>query len=178
MVKYPGFQALTGTTLTLRLLLLLAFAAFLSAGCSKDEVEDDLDATELSAYTSAQESLRAGNYRGAVQKLQLLEARFPFGRYAEQAQLELIYAYYKSAQSESARSAADRYIRLHPSHPNVDYAYYLKGLVNFERGGTVLDIIVERDLSAFDRNLLLNAYNDFKLLLQRFVLADTLFQLL
>ena len=65
--------------------LLLALA--LVTGCSKDEAEDDLEATELAYYTSAQESLRAGNYSGAIQKLQLLESRFPFGRYAEQSQL-------------------------------------------------------------------------------------------
>ena len=64
------------------------------AGCSKDEVEDDLEATEQAAYNSAQSSLRAGNYQGAIQKLQLLESRFPFGRYAEQAQLEIIFAYF------------------------------------------------------------------------------------
>lgn len=168
MVKYPGFQALTGTTLTLRLLLLLAFAAFLSAGCSKDEVEDDLDATELSAYTSAQESLRAGNYRGAVQKLQLLEARFPFGRYAEQAQLELIYAYYKSAQSESARSAADRFIRLHPSHPNVDYAYYLKGVISFEQDKNFLSNFIPMDPSTRDPGAARESFNDFTQLIRRF----------
>jgi len=168
MVKYPGFQALTGTTLTLRLLLLLAFAAFLSAGCSKDEVEEDLDATELSAYTSAQESLRAGNYRGAVQKLQLLEARFPFGRYAEQAQLELIYAYYKSAQPESARSAADRFIRLHPSHPNVDYAYYLKGVISFEQDKNFLSNFIPMDPSTRDPGAARESFNDFTQLIRRF----------
>lgn len=168
MVKYLGFQALTGNTLTLRLLLLLAIAAFLSAGCSKDEVEVDLDATELSAYTSAQESLRAGNYRGAVQKLQMLEARFPFGRYAEQAQLELIYAYYKSAQSESARSAADRFIRLHPNHPNVDYAYYLKGVISFEQDKNFLSNFIPMDPSTRDPGAARESFNDFTQLIRRF----------
>ena len=94
--------------------------------------------------------------------------RFPFGKYATQAQIDVAYAYYKFNEPDSAITALERFIKLHPRHPSVDYAYYLKGLVNFDRGGTVLDILVERDPSAFDKNLLLTAYNDFKLLLQRF----------
>ena len=69
---------------------------------------------------------------------------------------------------DSAITAIDRFIKLHPRNPSVDYAYYLKGLVNFERGGTVLDVISERDLSDFDRELLLAAYNDFRVLTDRF----------
>ena len=80
----------------------LLFVLVFAFGCSKDDVEQDLEATELAYYTSAQESLRAGNYSGAIQKLQLLESRFPFGRYAEQAQLEIIYAYYQGGQEGAA----------------------------------------------------------------------------
>ena len=82
--------------------------------------------------------------------------------------LDLSYAYFKAGDPENALSTLDRFIRTYPTHPNVDYAYYLKGLVNFERGGNILDVISERDLSEFDRNLLLRAYNDFRLLLERF----------
>ena len=129
----------------------MAVAALITVtGCSKDNPEDDLEATELAYYTSAQGSLRASNYAGAIQKLQLLESRFPFGRYAEQAQLEIIYAYFKSSQPEAARSAADRFIRLHPQHPNVDYAYYLKGMVSFERDRNFLAAIIPMDPSTRD----------------------------
>lgn len=146
------------------LLLILVFAL----GCSKDEVEEDLEATELAYYTSAQESLRAGNYSGAIQKLQLLESRFPFGRYAEQAQLEIIYAYYKSAQPEAARSAADRFIRLHPTHPNVDYAYYLKGMVSFEQDKNFLANFIPMDPSTRDPGAARESFNDFSQLIRRF----------
>ena len=95
--------------------------------------EEDQKSSEQMLYRSAQSSLRSGNYRDAITKLQKLEARFPFGRYAEQAQLELIYANFMSYQPEAARSAADRFIRLHPQHPNVDYAYYIKGLAEFNK---------------------------------------------
>ena len=85
-----------------------------------------------------------------------------------QAQIDVAYAYFKFDEPDSAITAIDRFIKLHPRHPAVDYAYYLKGLVNFERGGNLLDVISDRDLSDYDRALVLRAYNDFKLLLQRF----------
>jgi len=147
---------------------LLLFILVFAFGCSKDDVEEDLEATELAYYTSAQESLRAGNYTGAIQKLQLLESRFPFGRYAEQAQLEIIYAYYKSAQPEAARSAADRFIRLHPTHPNVDYAYYLKGMVSFEQDKNFLANIIPMDPSTRDPGAARESFNDFSQLIRRF----------
>ena len=138
------------------------------AGCSKDEVEDDLEATEQLAYNSAQSSLRAGNYQGAIQKLQLLESRFPFGRYAEQAQLEIIFAYFKSAQPEAARAAADRFVRLHPMHPNLDYAYYLKGMISFEQDKNFLSSFIPMDPSKRDPGAARQSFDDFSQLIRRF----------
>lgn len=151
-----------------RIIIILALTGLLAVGCSKDEIEEDLNATEQSYYTSAQESLRAGNYRGAIQKLQFLEARFPFGRYAEQAQLELVYAYYKSAQSEAATNAADRFIRLHPGHPSVDYAYYLRGVVSFEQDKNFLSNFIPMDPSTRDPGAARESFNDFAQLIRRF----------
>lgn len=152
----------------MRTLCLITLIIVTAMGCSKDEIEQDLEATELAYYTSAQESLRAGNYSGAIGKLQLLESRFPFGRYAEQAQLEIIYAYYKSVQPEAARSAADRFIRLHPTHPNVDYAYYLKGMVSFEQDKNFLSSIIPMDPSTRDPGAARDSFNDFSQLVRRF----------
>ena len=151
----------------MRLITLIA-VLLLTYGCSKDEVEDDLEATELAYYTSAQGSLRSANYSGAIQKLQLLESRFPFGRYAEQAQLEIIFAYYKSVQPEAARSAADRFIRLHPTHPNVDYAFYLKGMVSFEQDKNFLSNIIPMDPSTRDPGSARESFQDFSQLIRRF----------
>lgn len=142
--------------------------AILLTGCSKDDEAEDLETTELAFYTSATESLRAGNYDRAVEKLQALESRFPFGRYAQQAQLEIIYAYYKSAQPEAARSAADRFIRLHPTHPNVDYAYYLKGMASFEEDRNFLANFFPNDPSKRDPGAARESFNDFTQLLRRF----------
>ena len=97
--------------------------------------EDDLEAetSEQALYRRAQAGLRTGNYTQGISRLERLEARFPFGRYAEQAQLELIYANHMSRDFDAANAAADRFIRLHPQHPNVDYAYYMKGMTAMAR---------------------------------------------
>ena len=109
----------------MRIFLILTAALMLGA-CSSDAPSPDAETTELRLYESARSSIRSGNYSDGVTKLQLLESRFPFGRFAQQAQLEIVYAYYRSGQPEAARAAADRFIRLHPQHPNIDYAFFLK----------------------------------------------------
>lgn len=147
-------------TITLVLLLL--------AGCSKDDAEMDPEATELKFYESASSSLRSGNYSDAVAKLQLLEARFPFGRFAQQAQLEIVYAYYRSGQPEAARAAADRFIRLHPQHPNVDYAYYLKGMASFEEDQNFLEQFLPLDPATRDPGAARLSFDDFNALVRRF----------
>ncbi len=148
--------------------ILLILLLSLLAGCNSNKSGEDLESTELQYYEAAQSSLRSGNYENAVAKLQLLEARFPFGRYAEQAQLEIVYAYYKSAQPEAARAAADRFIRLHPRHPNVDYAYYLKGLATFEEDENFLARLFPLDPSTRDPGAARDSFNDFAQLIRRF----------
>ena len=148
-------------------LLLISLALLFLAACAS-ETEEDLEATELEFYQQAQGSLRSSNFDEGVRRLQLLEARFPFGRYAEQAQLEIIYAYYKSNQAESARAAADRFIRLHPQHPNVDYAYYLRGMASFDEDQNFLAQFLPLDLSTRDPGAARESFNDFSLLISRF----------
>ncbi|MBX3706440.1 MAG: outer membrane protein assembly factor BamD [Pseudomonadales bacterium] len=153
-------------------------ALLLNAGCAllpwskkgddADDPEADLNATEQLLYRNAQRSLRSGNYRQAITELERLEARFPFGRYAEQAQLEIIYAHYMSFSPDAARSAADRFIRLHPQHANVDYAYYLKGLAAYDRNRGIFDRLVTTDVSRRDMTSNHEAYADFATLLARF----------
>ena len=140
----------------------------LSACSSKEDIDPTANWTVEQFYTEARKELAAENYLTAIEYYETLESRFPFGSYATQAQIDVAYAYFKFDEPDSAITAIDRFIKLHPRHESVDYAYYLKGLVNFERGGTVLDEVFERDLSEFDRIRLLTAYNDFKLLIQRF----------
>jgi outer membrane protein assembly factor BamD len=137
------------------------------AGCSSDD-EVPQDMTEKELYESAQDSLRQESYQNAVKKLQLLEARFPFGPYAEQAQLEIIYAHYLNFESEASIAAADRFIRLHPQHPNADYAYYIKGLANYVEGEGFLDRFLPTDMTMRDPGAALQSFEDFRQLLYRY----------
>lgn len=159
-----------------RILIVAAVCAQLTA-CSwmpffggDDEVEEAT--SEQILYQAAQRSLRSGNYSNAIAQLQQLEAQFPFGRYAEQAQLELIYAYYMAFQPDAARSAADRFIRLHPQHANVDYAYYLKGLAAYEQDRGFFDRFVPTDLAARDIGAARESFSDFGQLLARYPASD------
>lgn len=154
----------------IRAFLIILLYTLVAAGCAsnRDDKVDSIEETERQFYESSQRSLRSSNYQDAIAKLQRLEARFPFGRYAEQAQLELIYAYYNSIQPESARSAADRFIRLHPQHPNVDYAYYLRGMASFDEDRNLLDRFLPLDPSKRDPGAARESFEYFSQLLNRF----------
>lgn len=134
----------------------IVIASLFVAGCNNGKKKDagaELpdDTTAQVYYESANEKLRAGNYNQAIPLYQSLEARYPYGKYAEQAQLEIAYAYYKARELPLAIGAAERFVRLHPTHPSVDYAYYLKGLASFDEDTSFLgrftgaDDLTERD---------------------------------
>ena len=108
------------------------------------------------------------NYDLAIEKLQLLEARYPFGRFSEQAQLELIYAYHNSYEPEASRAAADRFIRLHPNHENIDYAYYLKGLTSFEQDISWITQYLPVDETQRDPGAALDSFESFSTLVNRY----------
>lgn len=133
-----------------------------------DDEEAVPETSEQVLYRSAQSSLRSGNYRSAIGKLEALETRFPFGSYAEQAQLELIFAHYMAYDQEAAIRAADRFIRLHPQHTNVDYAYYLRGLAHFESGRGYIDRIGTAEVSQRDMTSIESAFSDFNQLVVRY----------
>jgi outer membrane protein assembly factor BamD len=147
-------------------LLLIAILALTAACSSKDVVDENLSETEL--YQQAQTDLDNRSYTSAIANLKALESRYPFGRYAEQAQLELIYAYYKNVEPEASRSAAERFIRLHPQHPNVDYAYYLKGLASFDQDRGLLARFLPLDMTKRDPGAARDSYNEFAQLTSRY----------
>jgi outer membrane protein assembly factor BamD len=148
----------------------LALGLLLGA-CSntKEEATDEYaDWTAEQFYTEAKQALTEKRYEKAVKLYEKLEARYPFGKYATQAQLDIAYAYYKNDEPDSAIAAADRFIKLNPTHPNVDYAYYIKGLVNYNRGIGFIDRFLPTDSSQRDPGSALDAYKDFEELLRRF----------
>ena len=137
-----------------------------SSNSKEPLVEDAKPEAEL--YASAMAKLEGNNYRPAIEDLEAMEARYPYGRYSEQAQLELIYAYYRSRQPAAAKAAAARFIRLHPDHEHVDYAYYLKGLTAFEENKGALDQYIGTDKAKKDPGAARDSFTDFSTLLKRF----------
>ncbi|CAL1240414.1 outer membrane protein assembly factor BamD [Candidatus Methylocalor cossyra] len=157
-----------------RRLLWMPLLALLVGGCSsfgkerKEEPDEYADWTAERFYTEAKQALMEKRYDKAVKLYEKLEARFPFGKYATQAQLDVAYAYYKNDEPDSAVAATDRFIKLNPTHPNVDYAYYLKALVNYNRGISFLDRFLPTDPSQRDPGSALDAYKEFEELINRF----------
>jgi outer membrane protein assembly factor BamD len=148
------------------LLLLVSLALW---GCSSnDELPDMADTGEQDMYEQVQDYLENGSYSEAVRGLQLLESRYPFGKYAEQAQLELIYAHYQAYEHEAAVEAADRFIRLHPQNPNVDYAYYMKGLSAYTGNEDIFDRFIPTDHAERDTSHAKEAFGEFAQLVARY----------
>ena len=145
--------------------LYLLLAAFLSA-CSTMETDPTAEWTAKNFYDEARSSLDASEFQTAIKNLETLEARFPFNPYAKQAQLDVAYAYYKFEEPESAINAVNRFMRLHPRDGHIDYAYYLKGLINFNRGSSFMDDWYPRDHARHDVSILDLAYSDFSTLVR------------
>lgn len=147
----------------IRHLALTLIAIVLLSGCGIlgkefDETEG-WSANEL--YSKAARELDSANYKRAIELYKKLDARYPFGRYAMQGQLDIAFAYYKADEPEPALAAADRFIKLYPQNPYVDYAYYLKGIVNYNRSIGFLDRFVPIDTAQRDPGSALDAFNDF-----------------
>ncbi len=153
----------------LQLLFAVLLALALGACSSNDELPElSADSGEQQIYEEAQRYLRQSNFDLAVRSLQLLESRYPFGKYAEQAQLELIYAHFGAYEHEAAVEAADRFIRLHPQHPNVDYAYYMKGLAAYSGGDDIFSRFVPTDQTRRDTSHVQEAFAEFAQLVSRY----------
>ena len=151
-----------------------ALAALLLAsalgGCSWLKGEDDYEKnwTAEQWYNAAKTNLDNGSYEAAVKDYEKLEAKFPFGRYAQQAQLEIAYAYYKQGETAQCISALDKFLKLHPNHPNVDYAIYLKGLANFKEEIGPLQSMAKQDLADRDPKAARESFETFKDLITRY----------
>ena len=150
---------------SLALILVLCVSA---CGLLPEQIDETKNWSADKLYTTAKEKLTEGSYEAAIKMYEKLEARYPYGRYAQQAQLEVAYAYYKDAQVPSALSAAERFIKLHPNHPNVDYAFYLRGLANFNDDLGLLGSYAGQDMSERDPKSAREAFNAFKDLATRF----------
>ncbi len=155
----------------MRILFLLFLLVSVSACALFGDKDGEDDAannwTVERLYAEAKGALDSGYYSKAVQYYEFLETRFPFGVYGQQSLLDLAYVYYKTDDAEAAIAACDRFIRLYPQNPHVDYAYYLKGLVNYHRGKGFTERYLPLDLSQRDQDAALAAFEDFSELLEQ-----------
>jgi len=156
------------------LLNIIRFCAFASViglttllGACQSTEDGAAKGTEQEMYERAKNQLDGNNWAFAIATLEQMEEFFPFGTYAEHAQLELIYAYFKTDEYESALAAADRFIRLHPRNENVDYAYYMRGIANYYNN-SVFSAFLPTDVSLRDPGSAKDAFNQFSQLLTLF----------
>jgi len=150
-----------------RVLLVALGVMLLATGCRSHRGDDAKSGPEQ-IYAKAQKAIRSANYAEAVKQLEALQSRFPFSEPARQAQLDLIYAYYKSRQVEPAIDAADTFIRENPTNPKVDYAYYMKGLVYFERQSNWFERRLNIDLSARPPINAKKSFDSFQQLIEKY----------
>lgn len=143
-------------------------AAWLLAACATTDFDPTADWTADQLYADARGELESGNWAAAAKSLQRLESRYPFGSYAQQAQLDLAWASYKEGDRAEALIAIERFIRLHPIHDRLDYSFYLKGLINFNSREGWVARLAGQDLSERDLQAAREAYESFKQVVTRF----------
>lgn len=150
---------------------LIASSAALIAGCSifsGSEPDETIGWSASRLYSEAQSELSGNNWERAISLFEKLQSRYPFGRFAQQALMEIAYAHYKDSEPAQARAAADRFIRLYPNHPNVDYMFYLRGLISFNDNLGILASIARQDPSERDPKALRDSFDAFRELIARF----------
>lgn len=149
--------------------VLLACTALLISGCSSDGNKDETDGwSETKLYSEATEKLNDNDFAKCGSYFEKLEARFPFGPYSQQAQINAAYCYWKASEQAQALVAVDRFIKLHQGSPSLDYAYYLKGLITFNDDLGFLGKFTGQDLSERDPKAAREAFESFKVVVDRF----------
>ena len=149
-------------------LALVAALSVAACGLLKTGADETAGWSADRLYSEAKDEMASSNWSKAVKYFEKLEARYPYGRYAQQAQLEMAYAYWKDNERASAVAAADRFIKLYPNHPNVDYAYYLKGLINFNVDQGIFGLLAQSDMTERDPKATREAFAAFKEVVTRF----------
>ncbi|SKA45956.1 outer membrane protein assembly factor BamD [Enterovibrio nigricans] len=150
-----------------RLTLSSLLAISLLAGCSStEEIVPDVPPSEL--YQNAQTALNEGSWNKAIEQLEALDSRYPFGAYSEQVQLDLIYAYYKNDDLALGEATIDRFMRMNPGHPQIDWVLYMRGLTNMAQDRTFLHDMLNVDRSDRDPEPSRKAFIDFRRLLERY----------
>ena len=142
--------------------------AALLGGCASDPDDETVGWSAQRLHSEAKDAIGNKDWPRAVRYLEKLEARYPYGRFAQQAQLEIAYAHWKDGERASAIAAVDRFIKMYPNHANVDYAWYLKGLINFNDQYGMFSQLTTPDMSDRDPKSTRESFTAFKEVLARF----------
>ncbi len=150
--------------------LLISVLALLLSACAGKPEQPDVSNTKTaqSLYQEAKAVLDSGLYNRAIELLTAVESRYPFGPLARQIQLDLIYAHYQAGDVQKALAGIDRFIRLNPNHPELDYVYYMRGLSNLKADENALHSLLNIDRSDRDLASTRQAFDDFKKLVNAF----------
>jgi outer membrane protein assembly factor BamD len=153
----------------LSLLLALCIVLGLSAcGLFPEKGDETKNWSAEKLYSEARDEMSGAHYERAIQLFEKLESNYPFGNYAQQAQMEIAYAHYKAGDQAEALAAVERFIKLHPNHAQVDYMYYLRGLINFNDQIGFLGFLYEQDPTERDPKATREAFAAFKSLVEKF----------
>ena len=150
------------------ILLIMTLSGCSSLGSIFEEKDPTVGLTASQLYAQGKEFLDAADFNNAIKLFEILEARYPFGKYSTQAMLDISYAYYASNQKDEAIIEINRFIRLYPNHPNVSYAYYLRALSNFDKDANIISRFFGHDPSRYDVTDLKNSFNDFTTVVNKF----------
>ncbi len=160
--------SLSGQSVRAGALVLCLIALAAGSGCRSHRAKDLSKANPELLYKKAHKALASYDYQGAIKQYEALTARFPFTDQARQARLDLIYAYYRAGEGESATDAADTFIRENPTHPRVDYAWYVKGLVDFERTPNAIEHLFRVDLTQRPPSTARKAFSAFRTVVEQY----------
>jgi outer membrane protein assembly factor BamD len=154
--------------ITIKIILLVLAFGLVGCSSSSDDIEKVPDSSAQALYADARESLNNGLFQKAIQILSAIDSRFPFGPISHQVQLDLIYAYYKSGDSAQGIALADRFLRLNPNHQDIDYVYYMRGLIHQSTDQNLFQDIVGIDRSDRDPTAAYEAFDNFKKIVDSF----------
>lgn len=159
-MRFWSFSSLRAGLRTLGLVILLALA-----GCSAvTEQDETLGWSVQRLYGEAKQEMNSGSMQTARRHYSKLLARYPFGRYAQQSQLDLIQLEYKDREYDQAVAQADKFLQLYPRSPYADYARYMKGVITYSRDVSIIDRLVPTNIAQSDQGLMKKAYENFQAL--------------
>lgn len=149
--------------------IVLPFMALVLVACGATKPFDETEGwSPARIYEEAKDEIDNANFERGIELLEKLESRYPYGRYAQQAQIDVAYAYYKSGDNIQALAATDRFIRLYPNHSSLDYVYYLRGLISFNEDKGLFSLFSGQDMSERDPKGTKAAFDAFKEVVTRF----------